>query len=255
MPRLRFHIAYDGTPWQGWQGQPNGLGVQNHVEAAFAKVIKQTVSVQGSGRTDTGVHALALVAHADVPEDNTITPAGWVRALNAYLPPTIRILHCEPAEPDFHARFSAQGKTYRYRILRGPVLPPLEVNRAWHIHGKLDLASLQSCLALVQGTHNFARLSANRGFPGEAERRADPQTTTRTIHRTSLTVEDDLISIEIEGDGFLYKMVRLIIGAAVHVARGRAPLSWFQDFIETPQGNKNSQCAPAAGLYLVKVFY
>ena len=91
--RLRFLIAYDGTPWQGWQGQPNGLGVQNQIEAALAIVTKQAVSLQGSGRTDTGVHALALTAHCDVPEELNISHNGWVRALNSNLPPTIRIMH------------------------------------------------------------------------------------------------------------------------------------------------------------------
>jgi len=107
----------------------------------------------------------------------------------------------------------------------------------------------------VQGTHNFARLSANRGFPGEAELRADPASTTRTIHRTPVVEADDLLTIEIEGDGFLYKMVRLIVGAAVHVARGRAELGWFTDLLADPAGTKNNQCAPAGGLYLVRVLY
>lgn len=253
--RLRFRIAYDGTPWQGWQGQPNGLGVQNQIEAALAIVTKQAVSLQGSGRTDTGVHALALTAHCDVPEELNISHNGWVRALNSNLPPTIRIMHCEDAPPEFHSRFDAKGKVYRYRIARGDILPPLEVNRAWHVYGRVDPAVLQQCLDVVKGTHNFARLSANRGFPGEAELRADPVNTTRTIHRTSMTEEDGILTIEIEGDGFLYKMVRLIVGAVIHVARGRAPLGWFHDLLENPAGVKNNQCAPAGGLYLVRVLY
>jgi tRNA pseudouridine38-40 synthase len=253
--RLRFLIAYDGTPWQGWQGQPNGQGIQNQVEAALAKIVGSPVSVQASGRTDTGVHALALPAHGDVPGHLNITAHGWVRAVNSYLPPTIRILSCEDAAPDFHARFHAQGKVYRYRIVRTDVMPPLEVDRAWHVHGVLDSGLLRACLSALRGTHNFARLSANRGFPGEAELRADPANTTRTIFRADLTEQTELLTIELEGDGFLYKMVRLIVGAAVQVARGRAELAWFTDLLSNPQGSKNNQCAPAGGLYLVRVNY
>lgn len=253
--RLRFLIAYDGTPWQGWQGQPNGLGVQNQIEAALAAVTKQPVSLQASGRTDTGVHALALPAHCDVPAELEISHYGWVRALNSHLPPSIRIMECEDASPDFHARFHAKGKVYRYRIHRGDILPPLEVNRAWHVYGKLDVELLRSCLEAVRGTHNFARLSANRGFPGEVELRSDPASTTRTIYRTQVDAVGDVLTIEIEGDGFLYKMVRLIVGAAVHVARGRAEPAWFHGLLSNPSGVKNNQCAPAGGLYLVRVMY
>lgn len=253
--RLRFLIAYDGTPWQGWQGQPNGMGVQNHVEAVMAKIIGQPVSVQASGRTDTGVHALGLVAHCDVPAEKAIPHHGWVRAMNANLPPTIRIMSCEDAAPDFHARFDAKGKVYRYRIARGDVLLPLEFNRAWHVYGPLDINKLQACLNAVSGTHCFARLSANRGFPGEAELRADPVNTTRTIHRAEVSEDGNVLNIELEGDGFLYKMVRLIVGAAVHVARGRAEVTWFHDLLANPSGIKNNQCAPAGGLYLVRVVY
>lgn len=253
--RLRFLIAYDGTPWQGWQGQPNGMGVQNQVDAVMTKITGQPTSVQASGRTDTGVHALGLVAHCDVPAEKEIPHHGWVRAMNANLPPTIRILRCEEAAQDFHARFHAHGKVYRYRIVRGEVLPPLEFNRAWHVYGGLDIELLRTCMNAVRGTHNFKRLSANRGFPGEAERRADPANVTRTIYRTEVTEVDDVVSIEIEGDGFLYKMVRLIVGAAVHVARGRADLNWFTSLLSDPTGTKNNQCAPAGGLYLARVLY
>ena len=253
--RLRLTIAYEGTSWQGWQGQPNGLGIQNQLENALAVVTKQNVSVQGAGRTDTGVHALAMTAHFDCPEGLQIASAGWVRALNANLPPSIRVLICEPTHEGFHSRFDASGKIYRYRICREDILPPLEVNRAWHVYGPLDLKALNLCLSTLCGTHNFARLSANRGFPGEAELRADPANTTRTIHRATATEHDQFLTIEIEGNGFLYKMVRLIVGAAAHVARGRAPVSWFEDLLMNPAGPKNNQCAIAGGLYLVRVLY
>jgi tRNA pseudouridine38-40 synthase len=185
--RLRFTVAYDGTPWQGWQGQPNGLGVQNQIEKALAAVTQEPVSVQAAGRTDTGVHALCQTAHCDVPAKLAISPERWVRAINGGLHPSIRILSCEETTPDFHARFSAQAKIYRYRIHRSEIMPPLKANRAWHVRGPVNLDLLSTCLELVKGTHNFARLSANRGFVGEAKLRAIPANTTRTIHSAEFT--------------------------------------------------------------------
>lgn len=253
--RLRLTIAYTGTPWQGWQGQPNGMGIQNRVEKAAAKVAGCPVSVQAAGRTDTGVHALEQTAHCDVPATSSMSPNAWLRAINSGLPASIRIMSCQEAATDFHARFDAKGKIYRYRIVRSTFMHPLEADRAWHVYGRLDLALLAQCCRLVTGRHNFARLSANRGFPGEAELRADPVNTTRTIHRVDFEEKDELLTIEVEGDGFLYKMVRLIVGACVHVARGRSELSWFASLLSDPSGPKNCQCAPAGGLYLVRVLY
>ena len=255
MSRRRLTIAYDGTPWQGWQGQPNGLGVQNQIEDALGKVAKQPIILRGAGRTDTGVHALGMVAHFDEPEGLEIANDGWVRALNSVLAPSIRVLACEETAADFHARFDAAGKVYRYRIVRDDIMPPLEVNRAWQVYGPLDMEVLQKCLTAVCGTHNFARLSANRGFPGEAELRADPKNTTRTIYRAEMVSSGNEVVIELEGEGFLYKMVRLIVGASVHVARGRAGVAWFTSLLNEPAGPKNNQCAPAGGLYLVRVMY
>jgi tRNA pseudouridine38-40 synthase len=253
--RLRFTVAYEGTPWQGWQGQPNGFGIQNRIEKAMAAVTKEPVSFQAAGRTDTGVHALCQTAHCDVPARLTIPPERWVRAINGGLPPSIRILTCEEAAPDFHARFCAQGKIYRYRIHRSEIMPPLEADRAWHVRGPVNFDLLAQCLAKVKGTHNFARLSANRGFDGEAKLRAIPANTTRTIHSAEFRVTPEGLEIEVAGNGFLYKMVRLIVGACLHVARERDPIDWFNALLDDPTGPKGNQCAPAAGLYLVKVFY
>ena len=254
--RLLLTIAYDGTPWRGWQGQSHGMGIQNKLISAMSAVAKQPVHVHGAGRTDSGVHALAHTAHADVPTASRITHAGWVKALNSMLPPSIRVMTCEDAPEGFHARFHAKGKIYRYRILRSAVMPPLEHNRAWHIYGPMDLGALRQCLSSIVGTHNFARLSANRGFPGERERRAnDPSTTTRNIYRAELMEHGDELIIEVEGGGFLYRMVRLILGGAMQVARGRESLEWFQSLLSDPGGEKNNQCAPACGLYLARVLY
>jgi tRNA pseudouridine38-40 synthase len=256
MPRLRLTIAYNGAPWQGWQSQPGAVGVQDQLEKAMAAIVQSPTSVQGSGRTDAGVHALAQVAHCDVPDSHSrMEPGNWLRAINTHLPRSIRVMKVESAEPRFHARFDATGKTYLYRIHRGDVLPPLEVDRAWHVFGDLDEQALHESAAIYVGRHNFARLSANRGDMDESVRRADVAGTTRSIHSVAVERVGRLIEIRFSGEGFLYKMVRLMVGAMVHIARGKADQSWLRDLLSSPVGEKNHHCAPAEGLYLESVRY
>jgi tRNA pseudouridine38-40 synthase len=256
MPRLKLSISYDGSLWQGWQSQPGGVGVQDQLERAVEKIVLQACSVQGSGRTDAGVHALAQVAHCEVPESfQQMTTENWVRAINSHLPRSVRVMGCDWAVADFHARFDALAKTYEYRIYHGPVLPPLEVRRAWHLFGALDEEALHAAAALLEGRHNFARLSANRGHVDEATRRANVAGTTRTIHSVQVRREGALLCLRFHGEGFLYKMVRLMVGAMVHIARGKAELAWLQELLENREGEKNHHCAPADGLYLVSVDY
>lgn len=253
--RLRFTIAYNGTPWKGWQSQDGGGGVQDEINAAIKKATGIITHVQGSGRTDAGVHALAQVAHCDVPETVRMTGEAWVNALNACLPLTIRVLHAEEAGPQFHARFDAVGKVYRYRVWRPRMLSPFEADRAWHVYGPLDMDALRWCCEQLPGTHNFIRLSANRGDMPETERRQRTEKTTRTLHRAEMREDGDVLEFEFEGEGFLYKMARLIVGSLIHVARGREPKEWFANLLNDPAGKQSNQTAPACGLYLVRVNY
>jgi tRNA pseudouridine38-40 synthase len=195
------------------------------------------------------------VAHVDVPDAMQLQPDAWVRAINVRLPHSIRVLAVEEVPPEFHARFSTVGKIYEYRLWRADVLSPFEDGRAWHLFGKLDLDLLRQGAAILSGTHNFARLSANRGDMSEDERREDGEGLTRTITRVDLHDEGDVLRLVFEGDGFMYKMVRMLVGSLVHVARGREPLAWLRDLVENPVGDKTHHTAPADGLYLVRVMY
>lgn len=253
--RLRLTIAYCGTPWRGWQSQEGGGGIQDEINTAIRKATRIETRVQGSGRTDAGVHALAQTAHCDVPDTVRMSTEAWAHALNACLPLTIRILNVEECPPLFHARFDAVGKTYRYRIWRPRMLSPFEADRAWHVYGPLDLDAVRWCCEKLVGTHNFVRLSANRGDMPETERRQRTEKTTRTIHRAELREDGDLLTLEFSGDGFLYKMVRLIVGSLIHVARSREPKEWFARLLTDPTGPQSNQTAPACGLYLVRVEY
>lgn len=249
MPRrLRFVVAYDGRPYSGWQSQAGRNTVQDFLEKAFASVCQAQVRVHGAGRTDAGVHALAQSAHADVPEP-TLKSEQWSAALNAALPPTIRVLRCLFVSPEFHARFSAKGKLYRYRICNARFLPPLELGRAWHVPAPLDRELMRPEAELFVGTHDFAGFAANRGHI-LAE-------SVRTIDAVKFRSRGELIELEFAGDGFLYKMVRLMAGALVRCGRDASAAGEIEERLLHPRRfiAKARVVAPAEGLYLVRVRY
>ena len=250
--RLKLTIAYDGRPFLGWQSQPCGNTVQDHLNRALQEIAKQPLPSQGSGRTDTGVHALGQVPHFDAPPELSLNPCNWVPALNTKLPPTIRVMHCEEVPPEFHSRFSAIGKTYHYDLCTDPVLPPHRAGLAWHLPQALDLATLATALRQFLGHHDFHAFAAYRGNESAA---TDYH---RTIHRAEATTLTDGYRLTFTGDGFLYKMVRLLTGSAVKVAQGRLHPADMAALLDQPAGlphGKSNHCAPAAGLYLREVHY
>lgn len=244
--RLKLLLAYDGRPFRGWQSQADGEAVQDRLEQAFMRVGGSRVVVHGSGRTDAGVHALGQVAHADVPRA-FLPPAKWHAALNANLPPEIRVLRCTRAAAGFHARFHARGKTYLYRIHAGPIFPPLEIGRAWHVPAPLDLDVLRSCARQLTGTHDFAGFAANRGHP--------PASTIRTLREIHVATRGPLLTLRFTGDGFLYKMVRLLTGTLIRCAGGRMQPGELDKFLTGGGHPKTHFQAPAEGLYLARVLY
>ena len=245
--RLRLTVAYHGGDFQGWQSQINGDAIQDRLETALAELCGgRRIAVHGSGRTDAGVHALGQIAHADVPERDRYTPERWAGAINVRLPETIRVLAVRFVPPTFHARFSATGKIYRYRVWNSPILHPFERGRVWLRPGPLDLRVLHELARLYLGEHDFAPFSANRGTPSE--------TTVRTIRRVTIRRQRDLVTLEFEGSGFLYRMVRLMTGTLTRCAQGRAPLDLIPRLLAGKAG-KTSFAAPAEGLFLLRVLY
>lgn len=243
--RLKLIVAYDGAPFAGWQSQSHSNTVQDHLERAFERVTGRAARVHGAGRTDAGVHALAQCAHVDVLK---FLPADrWIKALNALLPPAIRVLSCRYVSRDFHARLSAKGKIYRYRIWAAPVLPPLEYGRVWHIRGAIDLKMLKRAAKHFVGTHDFAGYAANRGKPEKS--------TVRTIHSIQVRQKGPCMTITFDGDGFLYKMVRLIVGSLVKSARGEMQLEDIVKQLNSGRVSSGRFAAPAQGLFLVRVRY
>jgi len=246
LERLKLTVAYDGRPFSGWQSQPNENGIQDHLKRAFSRIASAPVKLHGAGRTDSGVHALGQVAHVDVPR-HKLSPAGWTSAVNAHLPAEIRLIRCQPVSTDFHAQYSAVGKIYRYRIWNASVLHPLEIGRSWHVPYLLEFGLLRAICDQLTGTHDYASFAANRGKAAE--------TTTRTIHKIQIRHQKELIILEFDGNGFLYKMVRMLTGAIVRVASQRADLNWSAELLTNPGKNKTNYTAPAEGLYLVRVKY
>lgn len=241
--RLRLVIAYDGSAFRGWQSQAGGGAVQDHLEAAFAKLCGRRIPVHGAGRTDTGVHALGQCAHVEIEREGEID---WTAALNANLPREIRVLRCARARSDFHARYSAKGKVYVYRLWNAAVLSPFELRRAWHLPGPLNLDAMREAAAVFEGSHDFKAFAANRGKP--------ENDTVRTIYSVAVHKKGPLISLRFHGDGFMYHMVRLMTGALVKTGQGRAPVASIASYLEGKAG-KCSYAAPAEGLYLVRVIY
>jgi tRNA pseudouridine38-40 synthase len=244
--RLKLTLAYDGSHFLGWQSQPHRRSVQDHLNAALKNILNTPIKIVGAGRTDAGVHALGQVAHVDVPA-NQFNSKTWINAINAHLDPTIRVLHCQNVPNSFHAQYSAQSKIYQYRIWNHEVFHPMELNKAWHIPQSISMQQLQAAAQLLTGEHDFASFAANRGKPVES--------TIRTLYSIRIVKKAGTILISFHGNGFLYRMVRMLTGSMLHIARNRAPMEWLIQFLEQPGKQKTNHTAPAEGLYLKKVLY
>jgi tRNA pseudouridine38-40 synthase len=244
--RLKLIIAYNGAGLGGWQSQAHCNTVQDQLESAFHRVTGERLRVHGAGRTDAGVHALAQCAHVDLAE-RRLSCAQWVRALNANLSPAIRVLQCSYVRSDFHARYSAKAKVYRFRIWSAPILPPLEFERAWHIAASLDFTMLQAAAAKFVGTYDFAGFAANRGKP--------EKNTIRTIHSVRVRKKGPCITIDFEGNGFLYRMVRLMVGAIAQCALGQSTVDELAARLNSGRPIGRRYTAPAEGLFLLRVRY
>jgi tRNA pseudouridine38-40 synthase len=255
MRTVKLTIAYDGTRFVGWQRQASGESVQGWLEQVLGRLEGEPVIVHGAGRTDAGVHALGQVASVSVR--GTHDAATLLRALNAQLPPDIRVRKVEDVPDGFHARFSARRKTYRYLIRQAPFADPFERAFAWHVSGPLRLPDMIAAAAVLHGTHDFAAFRSTG---------TDVTTTVRTIYRSELRAsapqEDQagnagvLLTYEVEGDGFLRHMVRTIVGTLVDVGQGRRSPASVTALLQP--GSTRAQAAataPAHGLYLVGVEY
>jgi tRNA pseudouridine38-40 synthase len=246
--KFKLVIAYDGANYEGWQTQKIGTGVQQIVEGALAKLFPGKPALHGSSRTDTGVHALGMVAHFKVPPGQfRMTLRKLPLAINAWLPEDIRVLSAARASENFNARFDASGKQYRYFIWNHPAMNPLLRRTAWHVPVKLDIKKMRAAAKLFVGKHDFQSFAANPGYKKAS--------TVRTLMRCDVKKSGLQFTIIIEGDGFLYKMCRGIAGTIVQVGMGKFPSDHIKHMLAQKDRRVAGMTAPAHGLVLWKVFY
>jgi tRNA pseudouridine38-40 synthase len=246
--KFKLIIAYDGTAYEGWQVQKTGTGVQEKIEAALAKLFPGKPRLHSSSRTDTGVHALGMVAHFEIPRAEFKMPVAKLSlAINAWLPHDIRVLSATRAPKDFHARFDASGKEYRYYVWNHTGMNPLIRHTAWHVTRPLDFKAMQSAARTFIGTHDFKSFAGTRNY--------EMETTVRTMRRCDIRKNGPLLTFTIEGDGFLYKMCRGIVGTIVQVGLGKFPASEIKTMLAKRDRRVAGMTAPAHGLVLWKVLY
>ena len=288
MPTFKVTLAYDGTEFVGWQRQASGESVQGVLEDAARQFDDRDVAVVGAGRTDAGVHALGQVAVFTL--ENPIDAKTLVRALNAKLPETVRVLSACEVPAAFNPRYDARAKTYRYRIWNDPVPSPFERRYAWHVPAPLDAAAMDAAARRLEGRHDFAAFQA-AGSDVETTERTIVSSGVVTLSSSQLSTTEDtadteggtspiadraiadrrlpvprvlrrgdslirggeLIAYEVTGDGFLRHMVRAVVGTLVEIGRGRRPVEWIDEVIASHDRAAAGPTVPAAGLFLVRV--
>jgi tRNA pseudouridine38-40 synthase len=251
---FKLTVAYDGTAYGGWQRQPNGVTVQELLEKALTKLAGERVVVQGSGRTDAGVHAREQVASCAFL--TRLAPAVLVLALNANLPEDVRVLRVQEVDGKFHARFSAKRKEYRYQIDTGKVADPFQRCYAWHHSRPLDVSAMRRAAKLMVGRHDFTALSASRVRRDAAVVRGNfERNPVRMVDRLTVTKRGNLLTITARANGFLYKMVRSMVGALVKVGEGRLTVEQLRELMAGKKRTAVVETAPARGLFLWRVSY
>jgi tRNA pseudouridine38-40 synthase len=265
MRNLKLILSYDGSEFAGWQVQPDAVTVQGTLASAIGRITGENVLPQGSGRTDAGVHALAQVA--TFVTESSVPAANFVKALNDILPASVRVLEAEEAALDFHARKSARGKTYRYRIYRAAICPPFLARYVWHYPYPLDEPAMVQVAGLVEGEHDFTSFAAvdperSAGVPpafgsSETARRREgaPVSNIRRIFSSSWERQGDEFVYAVKGSGFLHHMVRNLAGTFILVGKGTLRAEAVTRILEARNRSAAGATAPARGLYLVNVEY
>jgi tRNA pseudouridine38-40 synthase len=245
--RIALGLSYDGSPWQGWQTQPNGQTVQDQLEKAIAQFLDQPIGTIGTicaGRTDTGVHALDQVVHLDSPvwRDR----ASWVRGLNSFLPPSIAVQWASPVPEAFHARFSALSRTYHYIIINTPARQPLWANRAGWCFRPLDVSLMQQAAQCLVGRHDFS------SFRSSQCQAASP---IREMHSLTVRRERHFVIVSLKANAFLHHMVRNIVGELILVGQGKHQVDHVAEVLKACDRTVAAPTFSAAGLYLSQVQY
>jgi len=245
LTRWKCLVAYEGTDFSGWQAQPDKNAVQDHIERRLGELFATEIRIHGSGRTDAGVHARGQVFHFD---------AAWrhgaeklLAALRGGLPPSIQVRTAEPVTAEFHARFSATGKIYHYHLSHGEWADPFAHRYTWSIPRRLDVAAMRTVADVLRGRHDFRAFSAVGG--------EERENTVRTLARLDLIEDGPRLRIEVEAEGFLYKMVRSLAGALVYAGMAKLGPQRVAALLASRERTAEVETAPPHGLFLMGVFY
>jgi tRNA pseudouridine38-40 synthase len=244
MPRIALGIEYDGSRFLGWQTQPGGGTVQDALEPALSAIAGATISTTAAGRTDRGVHARMQVVHFD--SEAKRPESAWVRGVNALLPEAMAILWSREVPDDFHARYSALSRAYRYELLNRPVRAALDANYVGWFHLPLDVDKMRAAAALLVGEHDF---SAFRSSECQAK------TPIRTIYALEIQAHSQSIHFVIRANAFLHHMVRNLVGTLVYVGKGRHPPQWVEEVLGSRERARAAPTFGPEGLYLEKIEY
>ncbi len=244
MKRVLLTIAYDGTNYHGWQVQKNAVTVQQTLCEALEKMLGKTHDAVGTSRTDAGVHAREFTCHIDC--DDNIPEKAFVRGLNSFLPPDIAVKDCIQVANDFHARYNAKGKTYKYYIYNSNKKDPFKMRYSWQIERPLDVEAMNEFANKLIGTHDFYAFSSSG---------RTVEDTVRTISECYVTKENDDVVLTVSANGFLYNMVRIIVGTAVEVSDKRIKPEDIPQILNSKKRELAGVTAPPQGLFLEKVHY
>ena len=244
MKRMLLNISYDGTAYHGWQVQPNGITVQEVLQNALEALLGERVKVTGCSRTDAGVHAKDFYCHIDC--DDKFPPEAFLRGLNSLLPSDIAVKDCKEVATDFHARYNAKGKTYTYLILNSNKKDAFLSRYSWQIERPLDIEKMNDFAKKIIGTHDFYAFSSSG---------RTVEDTVRTISDCKASKNGDIVSLSVTANGFLYNMVRIIVGTAVEVSDGKIDADNIEEILKSKKRDLAGVTAPPQGLFLEKVIY
>jgi len=242
--RMALGLEYDGVAFCGWQTQPDGCAVQDQLEAALAQLAGERIATVCAGRTDAGVHALAQVVHFDTAARRPLS--AWVRGTNALLPPRVAVNWAQSVREDFHARYSARERGYRYVLLNRPVRPAAEQGRVGWFHLPLDVDAMRAAARTLVGEHDFSAFRSS-----ECQARSP----VRELKRLAIERCGDYVLFDFAANAYLHHMVRNIVGALVSVGKGRHPPEWVRDVLASRDRARSAPTFEAAGLYLTRVVY
>jgi tRNA pseudouridine38-40 synthase len=242
--RIALGVEYEGTTYAGWQSQLHGNTVQDVLEEALGRIAAAPVRVACAGRTDAGVHALAQVVHFDAAVERP--DSAWVRGVNSHLPPQVAVRWARPVAGDFHARFCALSRSYRYVLLNRPVRPAVQHGRVGWFHHPLDVDAMRDAAGLLLGEHDFSAFRA-------AECQA--KSPVKHCYRADVASDGELVTFDFRANAFLHHMVRNIVGALVYVGKGNHPPQWLAELLAGRDRSRGAPTFDPAGLYFAGVEY